>query len=65
MCEQRLGMDNIVLKKQGRMLPQLGKAEPIEKEYRSMERTNSSKVKELLFFPNSKERRLPDIYMMI
>jgi hypothetical protein len=45
MCEQRLGVDNIVLKKLGRMLPQLGKAEPLEKEYRSVERGNSSKTK--------------------
>lgn len=64
MCEQRICVDNIVLKKQGRMLPPLGKTDPIEKEYRSMERSHSSKVKELLFFP-TKERRLPDIYMMI
>lgn len=64
MCEQRLGVDNIVLKKAGR-LPQLSKTETIDKEYRSIERNPPQKTKELLFYPASRDRKLPDIYMMI
>lgn len=65
MCEQRLGVDNVFFKKSEKKLPVLGRSENKEKEYRSVERSVSSKTRELVFYPSNKERRLPDIYMMI
>ena len=36
MCEQRLGVDNVIFKKSEKKLPLLGKNENREKEYRSV-----------------------------
>lgn len=36
MCEQRLGVDNVIFKKSDKKLPVLGKSENREKEYRSV-----------------------------